>query len=203
MTGLELDEIQVGQAVFFILGFAAGFPLSAREVYVRSKVLWFGKALSFWISTFNICCFTAGLEKAGVQKWGGEVSDGPSCRGGISLLPRASSLFIPVPLSWSPPSAPKLASSHLTAGLPSLLPCRLGKSPSSSLRSPGSLSIRLTSSASFRGGVGGGSAPGNRHRVLLSWPPPPASSVPGIPPLSRCPRVSVPSAPPASRWGQP
>lgn len=99
MTGLELDEIQVGQAVFFILGFAAGFPLSAREAYVRNKVLCFGKALSFWISTFNICCFAAGLEKAGVQKRGGEVSDGPSRRGGISLLPRASSLFVPVPLS--------------------------------------------------------------------------------------------------------
>ena len=73
MTGLELGEIQVGQAVLFVLGLAVGLAPLWREPYTRNTVSCFGKALFFWFSFFNTYHFAAGLEKAGVQKWGSEV----------------------------------------------------------------------------------------------------------------------------------
>ena len=192
MTGLELGEIQVGQAVLFVLGLAVGLAPLWREPYTRNTVSCFGKALFFWFSFFNTYHFAAGLEKAGVQKWQrGEVGDSPLAVGGeILCSPGPAAAVVPsspVPLSRPPPAAPRLAT---TAGIPFLLTCRLGKSPPS-LGSSGALSGHLTSSASSRGEGGGGwsSAPSDRPRLL------PARSVPDRAPLSCRPRGSFPSAP--------
>lgn len=117
LTGLELGEMQVGQDVFFTLGLVRGFLLSGGN-HVRNEVSCFGKALYFG---FLFLIDVARLEKARVQEGGGVVCDGPSCRSGISLHPRASSPPVPVPLSRSP--APSPASSHPRQRSP--LPCHL------------------------------------------------------------------------------
>lgn len=182
MTGLELGEIQVSRAVPFSLGLAVGFPLSGGK-HIRAIESCFGETLFFWFSVFNVCCFTAGLEKAGEQKWGAEVGRGPPlseanfCASQARLRPWPLGSSAPLPL-W-PARAP---------GQDSPLSCHVGFAkalpPSAAERPPHLVSLLP------RGLGTRGPAPG---------PAPPPRPGCRAQPLSRCPGVSRPSAPPAPR----
>lgn len=134
MTRLELGEIQVREAIFFILGLAVGFPLSGGKHMHTIKFRVSARLSSFGF-LFLIC---VSLHEDLTEQ---------ECRSGVAgsvMAPRAGgcdSFSGPRALHPSSPlpiSTPNLPSSHPTAGLPSLLLYHFGHSLSS-LPIPGAL----------------------------------------------------------------